>query len=44
MKLHNVCIDRNVTVPMYHFHEDIREDDVWAVYNNTGVDNYELRE
>ena len=44
MKLHNVCIDRNVSIPMHRYYEDIRDGDIWAVHDNTHVDDYELRE
>ena len=44
MKLHNICIDRNVSVPLHRFHEDVRQGDVWAVHDNTRADDYELRE
>jgi hypothetical protein len=44
MKLHNICIDRNVSVPLRRFHEDVREGDLWAAHDNTHADDYELRE
>jgi hypothetical protein len=43
MKLHNVCIDRNVVVPMHRYHVDVREGDIWNVHDSTCVDYYELR-
>jgi hypothetical protein len=44
MKLHNLCIDRNVQVPLRRFHEDIRVGDQWTVNDNTRDDDDELRE
>ncbi len=35
MKLHNLCIDRNVSVPLQHFVEDQRPGDEWLVLDNT---------
>jgi hypothetical protein len=35
MKLHNLCIDRNVSVPLQHFVEDHRPGDEWLVLDNT---------
>jgi hypothetical protein len=44
MKLHNVCIDRNVPVPLSRFHEDMRDGDEWRVYDNTRADDDDYRE
>jgi hypothetical protein len=35
MKLHNLCIDRNMSVPLQHFVEDQRPGDEWLVLDNT---------
>jgi hypothetical protein len=43
MKLHNLCIDRNVVVPTGRFYEDAREGDEWAVYDNAREDDVFLR-
>lgn len=34
MKLHNICLDRNVSVPSHRFHEDIESRDYNLVYDN----------
>jgi hypothetical protein len=34
MKLHNVCLDRNLSVPLQRFYEDVQEDDEWVVLGN----------
>jgi hypothetical protein len=34
MKLHNLCLDRNVEVPIHRYMLDVREDDEWSVYDN----------
>jgi hypothetical protein len=39
MKLHNLCIDRNVAVPNHRFVGDVREGDEWVVYDNAREDN-----
>jgi hypothetical protein len=39
MKLHNLCIDRNVAVPNCRFFDDVREGDQWAVYDNAHEDD-----
>ncbi len=44
MKLHNLCIDRNVPVPMTRFHDDIRPGDEWRVYDNWRDDDHLLRD
>ncbi len=43
MKLHNLCIDRNVVVPTGRFYEDAKEGDEWAVYDNAREDDVFLR-
>jgi hypothetical protein len=43
MKLHNLCIDRNVSVPNYRFVADVREEDEWVVYDNAREDDVFLR-
>ncbi len=43
MKLHNLCIDRGVEVPLRRFHEDVRHGDEWHVNDNTRDDDAELR-
>jgi hypothetical protein len=34
MKLHNVCLDRNVSVPSQRYHEDVESRDYNLVYDN----------
>ncbi|MFO0446985.1 MAG: hypothetical protein ACK51L_04865, partial [bacterium] len=41
---HNLCIDRNVPVPMTRFHDDIRPGDEWRVYDNWRDDDQLLRD
>jgi hypothetical protein len=43
MKLHNLCIDRNVEPPLRRFHEDVREGDSWEVNDNARDDDVEFR-
>jgi len=43
MKLHNICIDRNVEIPSCHFIGDVREGDDWVVYDNAREVNIFLR-
>ena len=43
MKLHNICIDRNVEMPSRRFEADIREGDEWRVYDNSNEDDIFLR-
>jgi hypothetical protein len=43
MKLHNLCLDRNIDVTMRRYHEDIREGDLWQVNDNIQEDDAELR-
>ena len=43
MKLHNLCIDRNVEVPLCRYHEDVRPGDEWEVNDNTRDDDPDLR-
>ncbi len=39
MKLHNFCIDRSDTIPVHQFYKDVRDEDQWAVYDNTRDDD-----
>jgi len=34
MKLHNLCLDRNLGIPSHRFVEDVQENDQWVVYDN----------
>jgi hypothetical protein len=43
MKLHNLCIDRFVDVPLRRFHEDVRPGDEWVVNDNARDEDAELR-
>ena len=43
MKLHNLCIDRNVAVPLQRFVEDHRDGDEWMVLDNAQDDDVFLR-
>jgi hypothetical protein len=43
MKLHNLCIDRNVAVPLHGFPEDNRDGDEWVLLDNTQDDDVFLR-
>ena len=43
MKLHNLCIDKNVPVPRMHFHEDFAVNDEWVVIPNEQPDDHILR-
>ncbi len=43
MKLHNLCIDKNVLEPTCRFYEDVRVGDEWAVYDNAREDDVFLR-
>jgi hypothetical protein len=38
MKLHNLCLDRKVTMPQHRFNEDIALDDRHVVYDNNDED------
>ncbi len=42
-KLHNLCINQNVTVPIQRYHENVREGDRWSVFNNIHDDDDVLR-
>ncbi len=44
MKLHNICIDKNVAVPLTRYHEDVREGNEWRVHDNTRDDDEVFRE
>lgn len=43
MKLHNLCIDCNVDVPLQCYDQDVREGDVWQVNDNAREDDGDLR-
>ena len=43
MKLHNLCIDKNVPVPRMRFHEDFAVNDEWVVIPNEQPDDHILR-
>ena len=43
MKLHNLCLDRNLDIPVHRFSEDVRVGDEWVVYDNYREDDTELR-
>ena len=43
MKLHNLCIDRSDAIPVLRYHEDVRDNDQWQVYDNYRDDDAELR-
>jgi hypothetical protein len=34
MKLHNLCLDRQIDVPLHRFSEDVQAGDEWVVYDN----------
>jgi hypothetical protein len=38
LKLHNLCIDRNVNMPSRKFHEDHVTGDMWSVFDNNDVE------
>jgi hypothetical protein len=42
MKLHYLCIDCNVPVPMTRFHDVIKPGDEWRVYDNLRDDDHLL--
>jgi hypothetical protein len=44
IKLHSICVDRNVPAPMTRFHEDIRTGDEWRVFDNKRDDDADFRE
>jgi hypothetical protein len=43
LKLHNLCLDNLVEVPMQRFLEDVREGDEWIVQDNEQPNDGELR-
>ncbi len=43
MKLHNLCLDRNVEIPNRHVTDDVCEGDQWVVYDNFRDDDAVLR-
>jgi hypothetical protein len=44
MKLHDLCIDRNVNMPARKFNEDHVQGDRWQVYDNFREDDVLLRQ
>jgi len=38
IKLHNICVDHSVPVPLTRYHEDVRAGDEWHVFDNNDVD------
>ncbi len=43
MKLHNLCLDRNVDIPIQRYMDDVRNNDQWVVYDNYRDDDVEYR-
>jgi hypothetical protein len=43
MKLHNLCLDRNVDIPIHMFMDYVRNNDQWVVYDNYRDDDVEYR-
>ncbi len=43
IKLHNLCIDRGVDVPLHRYDHDVLEGDVWQVNDNAREEDAELR-
>jgi len=43
IKLHNLCLDSLVEVPLHRFIEDMREGDEWVVNDNEQLNDAELR-
>ena len=43
IKLHNLCLDSLVEVPLQRFIEDMREGDEWVVNDNEQLNDAELR-
>jgi len=43
MKLHNLCLDRQIDVPLHRFSEDVQAGDEWVVYDNYRDDDVLLR-
>jgi hypothetical protein len=43
MKLHNLCIGRNVAVPRHRFPEDNKDGNEWVLLDNTQDDDVFLR-
>jgi DDE superfamily endonuclease len=42
MKLHNLCLNRKVTMPQHRLNEDIELDDRYVVYDNNDEDEDKL--
>jgi hypothetical protein len=43
MKLHNLCLDRNLDIPIHQFSEDVRDGDEWVVYDNYHEDDVDMQ-
>jgi hypothetical protein len=43
VKLHNLCLDRQIDVPLHRFSEDVQAGDEWVVYDNYRDDDVLLR-
>jgi hypothetical protein len=44
IKLHNIYVDHNVSVPLTRYHEDVRARDEWRVFDNLRDDDVDFRE
>ena len=43
MKLHNLCVDRAVDVPLQRYEHDVLDGDLWEVNDNTRESDVDLR-
>jgi hypothetical protein len=43
MKLHNLCLDRNLSVPLRRYYEDVWDEAEWVVLDNARDDDRFLR-
>jgi hypothetical protein len=43
MKVHNLCVDWGVEVPLHRYDQDVLEGDTWEVNDNAREDDGELR-
>jgi hypothetical protein len=43
MKLHYLCLDRNIDIPIHRYMDDVRNNDQWVVYDNYRDDDVEYR-
>jgi hypothetical protein len=43
LKLHNLCMDRNVSVPNHSIVADVREEDEWVIHGNAREDDMFLQ-